>query len=84
LEQFMLCRTLGGSKDPSTNKEITYLKQDMQYPCQGGEHLPVVIAATAVWVLYAVCFPLGMAIIMARDKAKSHPRGSTPEPLFRV
>ena len=71
LEQFMLCRTVGGSKDPINHNEITYLKQDMTYPCQGGEHLPVVIVATTVWILYAICFPLVMACVMARDKAKS-------------
>jgi hypothetical protein len=71
LEQFMLCRTVGGSKDPITDKEITYLKQDMTYPCRGGEHLPVVAVATTLWVLYAICFPLAMACVIYWDKAKS-------------
>jgi hypothetical protein len=67
----MLCRTLVGSKDPATNELITYLKQDMQYPCSGDEHLPVVAAAWTVWLLYAIGFPLGMAFVIAKDRAKS-------------
>jgi hypothetical protein len=71
LEQFMLCRTVGGSTDPITDKEILYLKQDMAYPCRGGEHQPVVIVATTMWILYAICFPLVMACVIYRDKVRS-------------
>ena len=72
LAQFMMCRELGGAgvdaHDPEPRYQTEYLKHDMQYPCQGDEHRPVVIAAGILWLLYAVCFPMSIVCVIAKHK----------------
>ena len=73
LEKFLLCRTLGGSgdpADPNTAYQFEYLKDDMQYQCWGSEHLPVAAVALVLWLIFAVGFPVYIAIVIGRQSAK--------------
>ena len=74
LEAYWLCRSLAGSgvsDDPLLEYQATYLKDDMGHACWSGEHIPVVIVASILWLAYAVAFPLTLAWVIAKDKAAS-------------
>jgi hypothetical protein len=40
----------------------------MGFPCWSGEHLPVTIVATILWLAYAVALPVALAWTIAKDK----------------
>jgi hypothetical protein len=73
LEQLLLCRTVGGSgdpADPNTDYQFEYLKDDMQYQCRGSEHLPVAVVALVLWLIFAIGFPVYIAIVIGRQRLK--------------
>ena len=82
LEAYWLCRSLAGSgvsDDPLLEYQATYLKDDMGHACWSGEHIPVVIVASILWLAYAVAFPLVMAWVIAKDKAAADRRVSATD-----
>ena len=80
LQQFFMCRSLAGSGTEAYEAENMatdplyaklYLKHDMQYPCYEGQHSVVMGMAAGLWFLYAVAFPVGLAAVIARNKAQA-------------
>ena len=69
----MLCRTVAGSGDPAdpdTDYQFEYLKDDMQYQCRGSEHLPVAVTALVLWLLFAIGFPIYIAVVIGRQRVR--------------